>query len=81
MEVGEEIKEEEEDDTIETSYNNVQKKPKNQKTKEKSTNKNLEKKKSKYSINSFRKGFDSNKKKKQQNNSDYNFKSFSDDNE
>ena len=34
MEVGEEIKEEEEDDTIETSYNNVQKKPKNQKTKE-----------------------------------------------
>ena len=47
----------------------------------KSTNKNLEKKKSKYSINSFRKGFDSNKKKKQQNNSDYNFKSFSDDNE
>jgi serine/threonine protein kinase len=34
MEVGDEMKEEEEDDTIETSYNNVQKKPKNQKTKE-----------------------------------------------
>ena len=33
MEVGDEMKEEE-DDTIETSYNNVQKKPKNQKTKE-----------------------------------------------
>ena len=34
MEVGDEMKEEEEDDTIETSYDNVQKKPKNQKTKE-----------------------------------------------
>ena len=46
------------------SYENIYNKTEKGK---KSTNKNLEKKKSKYSINSFRKGFDSNKKKKRQN--------------